>query len=163
MATSIIKVHTFSGSSSTNPPCYLIQVDDFYCLLDCGWSEDLSAQHVAELSKWVKKIDAVLLSHSSMRHLGLLPHLVGKYGLNCPVYATTPVYKLGQLCCYDAFQSRFISDDFSVFTLDDVDDAFQLVTQVKYQQTINLQGKGRGLSVTALPSGKKFFIDDTPS
>uniref|UniRef100_A0A5K3EU55 Cleavage and polyadenylation specificity factor subunit 2 n=1 Tax=Mesocestoides corti TaxID=53468 RepID=A0A5K3EU55_MESCO len=153
MATSIIKLHTFSGAGDGGPPCFLLQVDDFYCLLDCGWSEDLPSSRIAELAKWVKKIDAVLISHQSLRHLGLLPHLVGKYGLKCPIYSTTPVYKLGQLFCYDAYQSRFLCEDFSAFTLDDVDDAFQLFVQVKYHQTINLQGKGRGLSVTPLPSG----------
>ncbi len=155
MATSIIKLHTFSGAGDGGPPCSLLQVDDFYCLLDCGWSDSSADQpYINELSKWIKKIDAVLISHPSMRHLGLLPLLVGKYGLNCPIYSTTPVYKLGQLVLYDAFQGKFISEDFKTFSLDDIDAAFDLFVQVKYQQTINLQGRGHGLSVTALPSGK---------
>lgn len=153
MATSIIKLHTFFESKPRSPPCFLLQVDDFYCLLDCGWSEEITSHDLAELPKWVKKIDAVLISHPSMRHLGLLPHLFGKHGLKCPIYSTTPVYKLGQLFCYDAYQSRFMAEDITEFSLDDVDDVFQLFVQVKYQQTVNLQGKGRGLSITALPSG----------
>uniref|UniRef100_A0A0X3NZP2 Cleavage and polyadenylation specificity factor subunit 2 n=1 Tax=Schistocephalus solidus TaxID=70667 RepID=A0A0X3NZP2_SCHSO len=153
MATSIIKLHTFSGAGDNQPPCFLLQVDDFYCLLDCGCLEDNPPSFAKELSKWVKMIDAVLISHPSMRHLGLLPVLVGKYGLKCPIYATTPVYKLGQLVLYDAYQSRYVSGDSSSFSLDDVDAAFELIVQVKYQQTINLQGRGHGLSVTPLPSG----------
>ncbi|CDI98145.1 cleavage and polyadenylation [Echinococcus multilocularis] len=153
MATSIIKLHTFSGAGDSYPPCFILQVDDFYCLLDCGWSENLPRSRIAEVGKWAKRIGAVLISHPSMRHLGLLPILVGKYGLKCPVYSTTPIFRLGQLFCYDEFQSRFLCEDFSLFSLDDVDDAFELFVQVKYSQTINLQGKGRGLSVTPLPSG----------
>ncbi|VDK20575.1 unnamed protein product [Taenia asiatica] len=160
MATSIIKLHTFSGAGDSYPPCFILQVDDFYCLLDCGWSENLPKSRITEVGKWAKKIGAVLISHPSMRHLGLLPVLVGKYGLKCPVYSTTPVCKLGQLFCYDEFQSRFLSEDFSLFPLDDVDDAFELFVQVKYSQTINLQGKGRGLSVTPLPSGNRFWANE---
>ncbi|VDO12737.1 unnamed protein product [Rodentolepis nana] len=153
MATSIIKLHTFSGACDNFPPCYILQVDDFYCLLDCGYSEILPESRIAEIGKWVKKISAVLISHASLRHLGLLPVLYGKYGLRCPVYTTIPVCKLGQLVCYDEFQSRYLSKDFKLFALDDIDNVFRLVVPVKYSQTTNLQGKGRGLSITPLPSG----------
>ncbi|KER26072.1 hypothetical protein T265_06603 [Opisthorchis viverrini] len=130
-----------------------MQVDEFHCLLDCGWSDGLDKEYVKRLTQWTRHIDAVLLSHQSLRHLGLLPFLVGSCGLKCPVYATTPVYKMGQLTLYDFYQSMYASEDFTAFTLDDVDAAFDLVVQVKYQQTINLPGRGRGLCITPLPSG----------
>ncbi|CAI2724997.1 unnamed protein product [Schistosoma spindalis] len=153
MATSIIKLHTLSGAGDNGSPCYLLQVDEFHCLLDCGWCEKLDSDYVKEVSKWAKHVDAVLLSHQSLRHLGLLPYLVGACGLNCPVYATTPVYKMGQMFLYDFFQSRHASENFSHYTLDDVDLAFDHVHQVKYQQTISLHGRGHGLCITPLPSG----------
>ncbi|KAH9594952.1 cleavage and polyadenylation specificity factor subunit 2, variant 2 [Schistosoma haematobium] len=153
MATSIIKLHTLSGTGDNGSPCYLLQVDEFHCLLDCGWCEKLDSDYVKEVSKWAKHVDAVLLSHQSLRHLGLLPYLVGTCGLNCPVYATTPVYKMGQMFLYDFFQSRHASENFSHYTLDDVDLAFDHVHQVKYQQTISLHGRGHGLCITPLPSG----------
>lgn len=53
------------------------------------------------------QIDAVLLSHPDRFHLGALPYLVGKCGLNCPVYATIPVYQMGQMFMYDLHQVRF--------------------------------------------------------
>ncbi|KAK4474203.1 hypothetical protein MN116_003500 [Schistosoma mekongi] len=153
MATSIVKLHTLSGAGNNGSPCYLLQIDEFHCLLDCGWCENLESDYVKEVSKWAKHVDAVLLSHSSLRHLGLLPYLVGTCGLNCPVYATTPVYKMGQMFLYDFFQSRHACEDFSHYTLDDVDSAFDRVHQVKYQQTISLHGRGHGLCITPLPSG----------
>ncbi|KAF7234421.1 hypothetical protein EG68_12368 [Paragonimus skrjabini miyazakii] len=153
MATSIIKLHTLSGAGEGGPPCYLLQVDEFHCLLDCGWCPVANPDYVKKLSQWARHIDAVLLSHQGLRHLGLLPYLVGSCGLKCPVYATTPVYKMGQLTLYDFYQSMWASEDFSAFTLDDVDAAFDLVTQVKYHQTVNLPGRGRGLCITPLPSG----------
>ena len=74
----------------------------------------------------VGKIDAVLLSYPDCPHLGALPYAVGKLvsaivnyislswplcmfsfslqGLNCPIYATVPVYKMGQMFLYDVYQ-----------------------------------------------------------
>lgn len=37
-------------------------------------------------------------------------------------------------------KSRHNSEEFDLFTLDDVDTAFDLVTQVKYSQTVQLKG-----------------------
>ena len=85
-------------------------------------------------------IDAILLSHPDVNHLGTLPYLVGKLGLKCPVYATIPVYKMGQMFMYDLYQSRHNCEDFDLFTLDDVDAAFDLIIQVKYSQTVQLKG-----------------------
>ena len=50
------------------------------------------------------QVDAVLLSYPDHLHLGALPYLVGKGDLNCPIYATVPVYKMGQMFMYDLYQ-----------------------------------------------------------
>lgn len=58
------------------------------------------------LSRHVHQVDAVLLSHPDPIHLGALPYAVGKLGLNCTIYATIPVYKMGQMFMYDLYQVR---------------------------------------------------------
>lgn len=40
--TSIIKFFTLSGAMDESPPCYLLQIDEFKFLLDCGWNERFS-------------------------------------------------------------------------------------------------------------------------
>ena len=60
---------------------------------------------------------------------------------------------MGQMFMYDLYQSRHNYENFDLFTLDDVDMAFDKVTQVKYNQTIALKGKGQGLTITPLPAG----------
>lgn len=121
--------------------------------------------------RYVHQVDAVLLSHPDPIHLGALPYAVGKLGLNCTIYATIPVYKMGQMFMYDlyqvgmdcedvffcfarawlyedltflitpSFQSRNNSEDFQLFTLDDVDSAFDKIQQLKYSQIVNLKGE----------------------
>jgi cleavage and polyadenylation specificity factor subunit 2 len=124
--TSIIKFYTLSGAHDESPPCYLLQIDEFKFLLDCGWDENfnmgvvnklkrlikpfflnLKMCNVSSVCRYIHQIDAVLLSHPDRFHLGILPYLVGKCGLNCPVYATIPVYQMGQMFMYDLHQVRF--------------------------------------------------------
>lgn len=151
--TSIIRLLPLSGVHSEDPHCYILQVDEFKFLLDCGWDENFNMSHVKELKKHLHQIDSVLLSYPDMLHLGALPYVVGKCNLDCPIYATIPVYKMGQMFMYDWYQSRHNTEDFDLFTLDDVDAAFDKIIQLKYSQTINLKGKGQGISITPLPGG----------
>lgn len=151
--TSIIKLQPLAGAQAEGPLCYLLQIDDFSMLLDCGWDENFSDATIAELKKHAKQVDVVLLSYPDLYHLGALAYLVGKCGLSCPIYATMPVYKMGQMFMYDLYQSRNNTEEFETFTLDDVDAAFDRITQLKYSQTVNLKGKGQGLQITPLPAG----------
>jgi cleavage and polyadenylation specificity factor subunit 2 len=151
--TSIIKVTPLSGAQDESPPCYLLQIDDFGILLDCGWDENFNMQYIDLIKKHLHQIDAVLLSYPDPPHLGALPYLVGKVGLDCPIYATFPVYKMGQMFMYDVYQSRKNSEEFDIFTLDDVDAAFEKIQHLKYSQSISFKGKGQGLVITPLPAG----------
>ncbi|XP_036335110.1 probable cleavage and polyadenylation specificity factor subunit 2 isoform X1 [Rhagoletis pomonella] len=151
--TSIIKLHTISGAMDESPPCYILQIDEVRILLDCGWDEKFDPNLIKELKRHVHTIDAVLLSHPDVYHLGALPYLVGKLSMNCPIYATIPVYKMGQMFMYDLYMSHYNMYDFDLFSLDDVDAAFDKIIQLKYNQTVSLKGKGYGITVTPLPAG----------
>lgn len=50
-------------------------------------------------------------------------------------------------------QSRHNMEDFDLFTLDDVDAAFDKIVQLKYNQSISMKGKGYGVTLTPLPAG----------
>jgi hypothetical protein len=50
--TSIIKLHAISGAMDESPPCYLLQVDDFRILLDCGWNENFDQEFMKELRRY---------------------------------------------------------------------------------------------------------------
>ena len=144
--TSIIRFCPLSGGiadqrEEATPHCYLLEVDQFTFLLDCGWDAaqpDASAV-IRELKRHVHRIDAVLLSHPDPLYLGSLPQAVVRLGLSCPIYATVPVYKMGQMFLYDLFQARHAQEDFSHFTLDEVDRTFRGMTKLKYNQTVWLK------------------------
>lgn len=49
--TSIIKLTTLSGVQEESALCYLLQVDEFRFLLDCGWDENFSMDIIDSLRK----------------------------------------------------------------------------------------------------------------
>jgi cleavage and polyadenylation specificity factor subunit 2 len=51
--TSIIKFTAFSGAEDESPHCYLLQVDEFRFLLDCGWDEDFRSSFIDSIKKRV--------------------------------------------------------------------------------------------------------------
>ena len=61
------------------------------------------------------QIDAVLLTFPDIQHIGALPYLSGRLSLNCPIYATVPVYKMGQMFLYDLYQVSMVSPFLSDF------------------------------------------------
>ena len=62
------------------------------------------------------RVDCLLLSFPDPLHLGALPYLVGKCQLSCPIYATIPVYKNGQLFMYDWYQVLKICNFMTLFS-----------------------------------------------
>eukprot|EP00871_Galdieria_phlegrea_P000397 jgi/Galph1/1358/GphlegSOOS_G6043.1 len=154
MSSSLLRLTPLYGVKTEDlAVCYLLEVDDFRILLDCGWNDRFDETLLEPLKRIAPRVDAVLISHSDIHHLGALPYAVGKLGLRATTYATLPVWRMGQLFMYDAHQSRVMQEDFQTFDLDDVDAAFDKFVQLKYQQIVNFSEKGTGISITPHPAG----------
>lgn len=50
--TSIIKLTVLSGGQDESPLAYLLQVDEFRFLLDCGWDETLSLDIIEPIKRY---------------------------------------------------------------------------------------------------------------
>ncbi|XP_073012488.1 cleavage and polyadenylation specificity factor subunit 2 isoform X1 [Typha latifolia] len=152
MGTSV-QVTPLCGVYSENPLCYLLSIDGFNFLMDCGWNDLFDPNLLQPLSRVATKIDAILLSHPDILHLGALPYAMKQFGLSAPVYSTEPVYRLGLLTMYDHYLSRKQVSDFDLYSLDDVDAAFQNVTRLKYSQNYHLSDKGEGIVIAPHVAG----------
>ncbi|XP_078182694.1 cleavage and polyadenylation specificity factor 100 isoform X1 [Carex rostrata] len=152
MGTSV-QVTPLSGVYGESPLCYLVAIDGFNLLMDCGWNDLFDPALLLPLSRVAKSVDAVLVSHPDILHLGALPYARKHFGLSAPVYATEPVYRLGLLTMYDHYLSRRQISDFDMFTLDDIDAAFQNVIRLKYSQNYHLSEKGEGIVIAPHVAG----------
>lgn len=153
--TSIIKLTCLSGGQDTSPSCYLLQIDQFKCLLDCGWDERFSMSIVDEISKHFRTLDAILLNYPDPRHIGALPYLIKKFGVPCPIYATRAVTMMGQMFMKDMLLSKKEHQEFDLYDLEDIQLALNndSIKHLAFNQTHPLEGKGCGLSITPLNAG----------
>ena len=123
--------------------CYHVSIDGCNILLDCGWNDQFDVDMLAPLAAIAPEVDAVLISHPDTAHLGALPYAFGKLGMNCKVYATLPVHKMGQMYMYDHFLTRQDQGDFqNVFSLDDVDTAFAAFYAGQVHAALHVARKG---------------------
>jgi cleavage and polyadenylation specificity factor subunit 2 len=122
---------------------------------DCGWTDACDVASLAPLAAVAPRVDAVLLSHADIAHLGALPAAFARCGLRkgIPVCATTPVAKMGLLTLYDLYAARHGDADFDAFSLDDVDAAFDSVQLLKYTQTLTLTLGRTPVSVAPFAAG----------
>ncbi|KAL2967280.1 hypothetical protein AAZX31_16G166100 [Glycine max] len=154
MGTSV-QVTPLCGVYNENPLSYLVSIDGFNFLVDCGWNDHFDPSLLQPLARSLvaSTIDAVLLSHADTLHLGALPYAMKQLGLSAPVYSTEPVYRLGLLTMYDQYLSRKQVSEFDLFTLDDIDSSFQSVTRLTYSQNHHFSGKGEGIVIAPHVAG----------
>ncbi|PWN48381.1 hypothetical protein IE53DRAFT_389433 [Violaceomyces palustris] len=127
-------------------------------------------------------IDLVLLSHSTLSHLGLYAYAHAKLGLRCLVYATLPVQSMGKLTVQEAIESWQNEIDVEkeakesqrndpspssalgkkgkgkrskrcLVSLEELEEAFDEVKTVRYLQPTHLEGKCAGVTLTAYSAG----------
>lgn len=148
-----MQVTPLCGVYNDNPLSYLVSIDGFNFLIDCGWNDHFDPSLLQPLSRVASTVDAVLLSYPDTMHLGALPYAMKQFGLSAPIYSTEPVYRLGLLTMYDHYLSRKQVSEFDLFTLDDIDAAFQNVTRLTYSQNHHLSDKGEGIVIAPHVSG----------
>lgn len=162
----------YGAQSDDHATATLLSLDGLNILLDCGWNSAFDPAFLTNLASVAPSVDAVLLSHPDIPHLGALPYASSKLGLTAPVYSTLPVWRMGQMFMYDAFISQDSHAPFTLFDLDDVDATFDYhpeeskhprFTLLKYQQGVTLQGlpNNNGDQVTITPHRAGHMIGGT--
>ncbi|KAM3579119.1 hypothetical protein VKS41_008346 [Umbelopsis sp. WA50703] len=146
---SYLKFTPISGAKNSDPLCYLLEIDEVKLLLDCGWSDKFDVEDLQHFKRIAKQADALLISHADVQHLGAYAYARGHLGLSCPAFATIPIVNMGRMCMYDIHQSKVNEMDFNLFSLEDVDVAFDKITSLRYSQPTALQGKCAGITITA--------------
>ncbi|MCV5647274.1 MBL fold metallo-hydrolase, partial [Escherichia coli] len=92
----------------------LLTVGAATLLINPGAPEDLCMDALRALPRAdvaaVRAVDAVLITHPTVRHAGGLPFLRAKLRVRAPVYATLACHRLSALALYDALLARLEVD-----------------------------------------------------
>ncbi len=108
-----IKATALGGFKEVGRSSLLIETNHSKILIDCGISpepglrgHDVNAQentaypYLDSMNITINDLDAVILTHSHMDHIGFVPYLF-KFGYTGPVYCTPPTRDLAALLLYD--------------------------------------------------------------
>lgn len=102
-----IKVTPLYGgdeSIASNGVCTLLEIGSAKILLDCG-STSPPRYDVLERTRdyllSIGGVDAIILSHADIHHVGGLHVIAGRKGIKAKVFCTYPVYNFSQLVLYD--------------------------------------------------------------
>lgn len=105
-----VRVTMLGSGRQVGRSCLLLQTENSKILLDCGidvassGSDKFPYFNIPEFD--INTIDAVIISHAHLDHVGLLPYLY-KMGYKGPVYMTTPTRDLAALLALDFIEVAY--------------------------------------------------------
>lgn len=151
---------TFVGAArEVTGSCHLVETGDARILLDCGMFQGSDFNEGKNLDPFpfaAADIDAVLVTHAHLDHVGRIPKLV-REGFAGRIYATGAACELSRLIWDDAYQimeynhRKFQSP--LLFTSDDVARASSLVHPVAYGAPVSV---ARGVEAVWRDAGHIF-------
>ncbi|WP_425391088.1 MBL fold metallo-hydrolase RNA specificity domain-containing protein [Ekhidna sp.] len=110
-----IRVKFLGGAKSVTGSKYLITVNDFHVLIDCGLFQglkELRLRNWDELPIDPEKIDCVLLTHAHIDHSGYIP-LLYKNGFGGKIHCTEPTQELAEILLTDSAKLQEEEADFA--------------------------------------------------
>ncbi|MDP3992173.1 MAG: MBL fold metallo-hydrolase, partial [Nanoarchaeota archaeon] len=99
-----VRLTMLGSAREVGRSCMLLQTPNSKILLDCGINvaghgkDKFPYFDIPEFN--IQQLDAIVLSHAHLDHVGLLPYLY-KMGYKGPVYMTDPTMDLAALLCLD--------------------------------------------------------------
>jgi len=144
-----MKLHFYGGAGEVTGVKYLLEVKiasrkKINILVDCGTLQGGREQSEANLKDFpfdASKIDYLLITHSHIDHVGLVPKLF-RDGFRGKIYTTEPTKDLMQLVLSDSQQ--LMEKEFTeggnrpLFSRGDVEGALGLIKTAKYGRKIKL-------------------------
>lgn len=114
-------------------------------MFDCGCNEKIDHKLLDHVKQEALNVDYILLSHSTCMHVGALAYLFSK-GIDKRIIATSPVAKLGAQTMHELYIQKKESPEmlqdqgdevarhkeFELFSLRDVEEAFERIELVSY-------------------------------
>jgi cleavage and polyadenylation specificity factor subunit 2 len=165
----IVEVTPLLEEASGGGVASLLSIGRLQILLDCGCSVKGPTHLLSRLKQACavsgRPIDAVVLSHADLHHLGALPVILGRGGFpGTKVVCTLPVHKFGQMTLYDYYLNKEMEGFGSLkksdsngdssaphWDLDDLDLAFSKTTTLKFSQNLSIASEDGASVVTLCP------------
>ncbi|MDP2932827.1 MAG: MBL fold metallo-hydrolase, partial [bacterium] len=139
-----MKITFYGAAREVTGSCFLFETEHRRLLIDCGMfqgSKFADDRNHEPFPFDPKSIDALLLTHAHLDHLGRVPKLV-KHGFSGPIFATKPTATLAPIMWDDALEvmRHHVEEigELLIFDETDVKNAVKRFDSLNYHQEINL-------------------------
>jgi metallo-beta-lactamase family protein len=143
----MVKVSFFGAAGEVTGSNFLVETDKHKYIVDCGLfqgAETLSDLNDDPFAYSPSEIDAVIVTHAHLDHIGRLPKLVAE-GYKGPIFGTRATLELAALVLKDAFRlatHRYERDNKPLlFSETDLRRALELFQPIPYHQRHSLFGE----------------------
>ena len=147
---------TFHGAAETvTGSKYLLETEDARVLIDCGLFQglkELRLRNWQDLPFAEQSVNAVVLTHAHIDHIGYLPRFV-KSGFRGPVYGTPATTELAEILLYDSAGNQEADAEYvnrkgvtkhhpalPLYDAKDVAHTLKLLSAVEHEQWFNPAG-----------------------
>ena len=136
-----VRLTFLGGARQVGRSSILLQTPNSKILLDCGvdvaaqGSEKFPSFNVPEFD--INQIDAVIISHAHLDHVGLLPYLY-KMGYKGPVYMTPPTRDIAALLSLDFIDVAYKQASQPLFSSLDIKEMVKHSICLKYNEVTDI-------------------------
>lgn len=116
----------------------LVDTTESKILLDCGLKPSQYEEEFPLLEQIdLDELDAVVLSHAHMDHVGCLPYLY-KYGYKGPIYMTDPTKYLAYILLTDYVELKEREGETPPYTKGDIEDLMYHIVTLDYEEVTDI-------------------------
>jgi len=136
-----VRVTFLGGARQVGRSCILLQTETSNVLLDCGINvactgdEAYPFLNAPEFN--ISNLDAIVISHSHLDHIGLLPLLV-KYGYKGPIYCTAPTRDVSALLLLDLIGVSKKDSKDTLFTSSHIKEVIKHTVILEYEEVTDI-------------------------
>lgn len=136
-----IRLTFLGGARQVGRSCLLLQTPNSKVLLDCG--VDIASQGKDRFPYFdipefdINRLDAVVVSHAHLDHVGLLPYLY-KMGYRGPVYMTPPTMDLAALMSLDFIGVAYKQAAAPLFSSKDIKEMVKHTICLNYNEVTDI-------------------------
>lgn len=129
-------LHFLGAAETVTGSCFLISKNNTpRVLVDCGMFQGTPDIEIHNRDAFLfdpRQLEAVVLTHAHLDHVGRLPYLVAS-GFSGPIYATKPTFDLISITLMDSAKINHFEDGFlALYSRGDVEDTLRQVVTVDY-------------------------------
>ncbi len=135
-----MKVLYLGGANEVGASSILLNLSGKNILLDCGIRQSKNRDKLPDFSKisLLGGIDAIVISHAHMDHIGSLP-LISKEYPNAKIYMNKMTYDLTRVLLYDSLKIMNYNEmEIPIFNEDDVLNMLSRVVLIPYQKEVTI-------------------------